>query len=44
MRGEDLIVGSIAFSQARDEETGVFKHALVIEGYGETTYSLEGIE
>lgn len=43
-RGDNAVVGAIAFSRTGDLATGDFKDALVIARYGETPDTLEGIE
>ena len=44
VRGDDTVVGAIAFSRTGDLATGDFRDALIIARYGETPENLEGIE
>jgi len=43
-RGDDMIVGAIAFSRTGDLQFGDFDDAVVLERYGETPEDFEGLE
>ncbi|MFC2248781.1 hypothetical protein ACETRX_04070 [Labrys portucalensis] len=43
-RGDDVIVGAIAFSRTGDPATGDFGDALILSRHGEAPENLEGIE
>ena len=43
-RGDDTVVGAIAFSRTGDLATGDFKDALIIARYGETPENLDDLE
>ncbi|GLS18463.1 hypothetical protein GCM10007874_14800 [Labrys miyagiensis] len=42
-RGEDTIVGAVAFSRSGDLGTGRFEDALILARYGETPEDVEGM-
>ncbi len=43
-RGDDTVVGALAFSRTGDLATGDFRDALIIARFGETPEDLEGLE
>ncbi|CAM5764379.1 hypothetical protein LMIY3S_01128 [Labrys miyagiensis] len=42
-RGDDQVVGTIAFSRSGDPTLGDFEDALILARYGETPENLEGL-
>lgn len=42
-RGDDVIVGAVAFSRTGDLQLGDFDDAVILERYGVTPNDLEGI-